>query len=393
MPITPNYGWTTPVVNGDFGAWGGILNAAFVEIDADVKALADLVTANALNVAKTNVNNAFSGTQLFANLSASGAVTVAGGVTANTIASSAPGFPNEVLNRMAGFTGGADALLGGLTLALEAFPSATAGNRFAQFVVGDALGLRALHLRSSKLFVGTNTSPAFVATEAAAFEGEVALLSGGRALRLGPGAADATYMELFARTATPTVRSGYIGFGAAAATGLDVTCDIGAVRLQSSVGSLIVGSAATFNIPVTATQFNGSGIGLTGITQNQITSLVSDLAGKAAVVHTHAQSEITNLVSDLAGKSAISHVHAGEDITSGTVAWARIANPPSISFAAGGSTAFAFASSMIDAADGAAAPAINRPGALTSYSWSWVEVTPIGAATQSWIPVLSGVNV
>lgn len=44
----------------------------------------------------------------------------------------------------------------------------------------------------------------------------------------------------------------------------------------------------------------------------------------AAASHTHAQSDITNLVSDLAGKAASSHTHAAADIASGTIATARL---------------------------------------------------------------------
>jgi hypothetical protein len=47
-----------------------------------------------------------------------------------------------------------------------------------------------------------------------------------------------------------------------------------------------------------------------------VTSLVADLAGKAAASHSHAESDVTLLVSDLAGKAATSHAHAESDITS-----------------------------------------------------------------------------
>lgn len=101
--------------------------------------------------------------------------------------------------------------------------------------------------------------------------------------------------------------------------------------------------------------------------QSDVTNLVTDLAGKAASVHTHAagdvtsgtfaigliptgttsstvcigndgrlndartplahthpQSDVTNLVTDLAGKAAAVHTHDAADITSGTVATARL---------------------------------------------------------------------
>jgi hypothetical protein len=43
MSATINYGWTKPTVGADDDDWGGILNTAFDDADADLKALADLV--------------------------------------------------------------------------------------------------------------------------------------------------------------------------------------------------------------------------------------------------------------------------------------------------------------------------------------------------------------
>ena len=46
-----------------------------------------------------------------------------------------------------------------------------------------------------------------------------------------------------------------------------------------------------------------------------MTNLVTDLAGKAALVHTHAQADVTGLVTALAGKAPTSHTHAEADVT------------------------------------------------------------------------------
>jgi len=51
------------------------------------------------------------------------------------------------------------------------------------------------------------------------------------------------------------------------------------------------------------------------LAQSQITNLTTDLAGKAASVHSHAQSDVTGLVSDLAGKAASVHSHVQSDVT------------------------------------------------------------------------------
>lgn len=44
MANTANYGWAKPTIGGDTGAWGGILNPTFDDIDADLKAVDDRVT-------------------------------------------------------------------------------------------------------------------------------------------------------------------------------------------------------------------------------------------------------------------------------------------------------------------------------------------------------------
>lgn len=53
---------------------------------------------------------------------------------------------------------------------------------------------------------------------------------------------------------------------------------------------------------------------ITGTLSSQ-SDLVSALAGKASLSHTHAQSDITNLVTDLSNKAASTHTHAQSDVT------------------------------------------------------------------------------
>lgn len=73
-------------------------------------------------------------------------------------------------------------------------------------------------------------------------------------------------------------------------------------RALLSDGSGVVGVSS-----VTATELGR----LAGVTN----SVQTQLDGKAALSHTHAESEITNLVSDLAGKAALSHTHSEAEVT------------------------------------------------------------------------------
>ena len=51
-----------------------------------------------------------------------------------------------------------------------------------------------------------------------------------------------------------------------------------------------------------------------------VTGLVTDLAGKAALSHAHVEADVTNLVTDLAGKAASVHTHTSAQITDATAA-------------------------------------------------------------------------
>ncbi|HWQ56329.1 MAG TPA: carbohydrate binding domain-containing protein [Bryobacteraceae bacterium] len=54
--------------------------------------------------------------------------------------------------------------------------------------------------------------------------------------------------------------------------------------------------------------------------QADVTSLTTDLAGKAPLSHTHAEADVTGLVSDLAGKAASVHSHTSSQISGATAA-------------------------------------------------------------------------
>lgn len=45
MAATVNYSWTYPTVGADLDTWGGILNQAFIDADADLKAVDDVAAA------------------------------------------------------------------------------------------------------------------------------------------------------------------------------------------------------------------------------------------------------------------------------------------------------------------------------------------------------------
>lgn len=45
MAVTLNYSWTYPTVGADLDTWGGILNQAFIDADADLRAVSDVADA------------------------------------------------------------------------------------------------------------------------------------------------------------------------------------------------------------------------------------------------------------------------------------------------------------------------------------------------------------
>lgn len=56
MVTTPNYGYTVPVVGGDFETWGGYLDANWTKIDLDLKAANDAIDAAEALIATVDAN-------------------------------------------------------------------------------------------------------------------------------------------------------------------------------------------------------------------------------------------------------------------------------------------------------------------------------------------------
>jgi hypothetical protein len=80
MP-TPNYGWNTPTVNGDLGAWGTKINQCLTDADEDLKAVETAASAasTAASAAQTTANSAYT-------LSTTNATKIATKVLVSTIA-------------------------------------------------------------------------------------------------------------------------------------------------------------------------------------------------------------------------------------------------------------------------------------------------------------------
>jgi len=87
---------------------------------------------------------------------------------------------------------------------------------------------------------------------------------------------------------------------------------LGALATLSSVSSAEIVDGTIVNADIGA----GAAIALS--------KLAVDPLARANHTGTQAQSTVTNLVSDLAGKAATVHTHSGADLTSGTVGSARL---------------------------------------------------------------------
>lgn len=94
--------------------------------------------------------------------------------------------------------------------------------------------------------------------------------------------------------------------------------DLSAVTPTDGQFGVVLSTATLYHYTAALgwTSVGGSGSTVTlPIAESDVTSLVSDLAGKAASVHTHVIADVTSLQSTLDGKAPIVHTHAEADVT------------------------------------------------------------------------------
>jgi hypothetical protein len=104
--------------------------------------------------------------------------------------------------------------------------------------------------------------------------------------------------------------------GIAAGAEVNVNADWNAVSGDAQIlNKPTLGTAAEKNIPATG---DASATEVVYGTDTRLTN------SRAPTSHTHPESDVTNLVTDLAGKAAAVHTHSAADLTSGTVATARL---------------------------------------------------------------------
>ncbi len=186
---------------------------------------------------------------------------------------------NGVTVGLGNWNAGDDVTLGPMGLAVLVRPSADPAARFGQFQAGDNLALRNMQLRMARLFIGTNAAPAFTADEQVGIEGRVRFQNGAGGAQLGPGSVDHTYLEFYPRTATPTVRGGYIGYQSPGSDDITLSNVLGGLILASNGASLTIeGPNVTASGRIAASVFNGNGSELNTIPLSAVVNLETNLA-------------------------------------------------------------------------------------------------------------------
>jgi len=317
MPTTTHYGFVTPDVGGSAGAWGGLLNAAIVDLDADLHAL--------------NLRVIAAEAELAGPLSIAGNGTFTGQVLANTFKQESPASVNNVAAVTQSWEAGADGVLGPMYFSLSLTPSAASQFRIAVFAAADTTGYRKIGMRTTQMYVGAS-APSFVGSEMLRVDGTV------RATRyLGAGATASNYdatshsfnndaglvgaflefptanrVQLTLNRGPGNAGAGRLyvdeaGFGLLHASGawaVRAVLATGGVQVLDDAGTL----AATFSSAgVTAPGFTGDGATITNLQQSNVTGLagaLGTLTTNIATANTNATTANTNASAAVATANA-----------------------------------------------------------------------------------------
>lgn len=107
---------------------------------------------------------------------------------------------------------------------------------------------------------------------AATISGAITTNAGTNALVLKPGSADHVYMSFNARTATPTTRSGYVGYGGAADTFLTIANEV-----TGGIIKMTGGTSSTATDPTNVLELTNGNLKLSGTAPNKDEALANTL--------------------------------------------------------------------------------------------------------------------
>jgi len=116
---------------------------------------------------------------------------------------------------------------------------------------------------------------------AATVSGSITTSAGGNTLMLKPGSADHTYLSFYARTASPSTRSGYIGFAGPADTFISIANEV-----SGGVVKMTGGTAATGAAPTNVLELTNGNLKLSGTAPNSSVA-VSNTLTPANIVKAH----------------------------------------------------------------------------------------------------------
>lgn len=234
------------------------------------------------------------------------------------------------------------------------------------------------------------------------FSSNIIFDSGPGAAKLYPAAADHTYMEFHARTATPSTRSGYIGYGAGGVTTLGIVNEI-------TNGAVAINANGTGNVVLTGTLVQAAGNFATtgglrvGISATAGYVLTADASGNATwqataniiVPGTTAQYYRGDLTWQTLNAAAVGLGNVANvvqvDLTSGqTITGAKVMNSASNVFTGNGAALTALNASNL--ATGTVPQARTSPNLQRFVFTTGSESRPTGTTYVEWIGPVTPTN-